>query len=106
MSYIVVSFGSRALLTDVLLCCSFQRKYRTPLCVPVGPSFTFVAGNRTVNHIKGIVWSQNVLGMILKLAPQAPTPTPPSFDERDVWCSAMKKGGCKRGCIAWTRLSV
>lgn len=80
MSYIVLSSGSRALLTDVLRCCLLQRKYRTPLRVSVGPSFTFLAGEQiSESH----VWFQSLLGTTL--------PPPPRFDGRHVWCPAMDK---------------
>lgn len=46
MSYIELPSGSQALLADVLQCCLFQRKYRTPLTASVGPSSLFFVGGK------------------------------------------------------------
>ncbi len=50
MSYIELPSGSQVLLADVLQCCLFQRKYRTPLSGSVGPGSLFFVGKITVHH--------------------------------------------------------
>lgn len=75
MSYIELPSGSQALLADVLQCCLFQRKYRTPLTASVGPDSLFFVGKITVYQRKGLLWYQRLLGLIFKLGF-------PPFDER------------------------
>lgn len=55
MSYIELPSGSQALLADVLQCCLFQRKYRTPLTASVGPDSLFFVGKITVYQRKGLL---------------------------------------------------
>lgn len=84
MSYIELPSGSQALLADVLQCCLFQRKYRTPLTASVGPNSLFFVGGKKVDQRKGLLRYQRLLGFLFKLGF-------PPIDEQLVQCATLRK---------------
>lgn len=89
MSYIELPSGSRALLADVLQCCLFQRKYRTPLTASVGPSsFVCRENNRVSQERVSLEPTSFVADFQTRSCP---------FDEQHSVCYCEEDGGKEAG---------